>query len=433
MLSRVELYRFVLSPRILVVALALGAAGCSSDTTRFNEGPFSNPFGSGQPEATGSLPQSRPSVAAAAPVGRVESRPMPQMQGSALPPPSSSYPSQSSYPPPRHTAEASLPPRAPADNWQMKGGNTIVVKHGETLSSLSRQHHVPASAILQANHLSTPSIRVGQRLVIPQFGRETAPLRRVANAGTPAPIAHRESAAPRLTAPATQAATGGAMIVGQGDTLAKIAHRTRVSVNDLARANNLDVHARLHPGTRLTIPAHTAAAAAIPTVPAHEPAKVASVEPAQSARMLTPAAETPKVEHGPKEKDVTNATPAFRWPVRGRIIAGFGPKSNGTQNDGINLAVPEGTPVKAADDGVVAYSGNELKGYGNLVLIRHPNGYVTAYANASELLVKRGDTVKRGQVIAKAGQTGNVTSPQLHFEIRKGSTPVDPRQFLAGA
>jgi murein DD-endopeptidase MepM/ murein hydrolase activator NlpD len=115
------------------------------------------------------------------------------------------------------------------------------------------------------------------------------------------------------------------------------------------------------------------------------------------------------------------------------VIAGFGSKPNGTQNDGINLAVPEGTPIKAADDGVVAYAGNELKGYGNLVLIRHSNGFVSAYAHASELMVKRGDTIKRGQVIAHAGQTGSVTSPQLHFEIRKGSTPVDPAQYLGGA
>jgi murein DD-endopeptidase MepM/ murein hydrolase activator NlpD len=89
--------------------------------------------------------------------------------------------------------------------------------------------------------------------------------------------------------------------------------------------------------------------------------------------------------------------------------------------------------IKAADDGVVAYAGNELKGYGNLVLVRHPNGYVSAYANASELLVKRGTNVKRGQVIARAGQTGNVNSPQLHFEIRKGSMPVDPTKYLSGA
>jgi murein DD-endopeptidase MepM/ murein hydrolase activator NlpD len=105
----------------------------------------------------------------------------------------------------------------------------------------------------------------------------------------------------------------------------------------------------------------------------------------------------------------------------------------GQQNDGINISVPENTPVKAAEDGIVAYAGNELKGYGNLVLVRHPNGYVTAYAHAKELLVKRGDQVKRGQVIARSGQTGNVNTPQLHFEIRKGSSPLDPTRFLNGA
>jgi murein DD-endopeptidase MepM/ murein hydrolase activator NlpD len=113
------------------------------------------------------------------------------------------------------------------------------------------------------------------------------------------------------------------------------------------------------------------------------------------------------------------------------VISGYGPKSNGQHNDGINLAVPEGTEVKAAEDGVVAYAGNELKGYGNLVLLRHSDGWMTAYAHNSQLLVKRGDTVKRGQNVARAGQTGGVSSPQVHFEIRKGSTPVDPKQYLA--
>ena len=122
--------------------------------------------------------------------------------------------------------------------------------------------------------------------------------------------------------------------------------------------------------------------------------------------------------------------PEFRWPARGRIIAGFKGGTGG--NDGINIAVPEGTQVKAAEGGVVAYAGSELKGYGNLVLIRHPNGYVTAYANNGEIDVKRGETVKRGDVIAKSGQSGNVSSPQLHFEVRKGSTPVDPTGMLAG-
>jgi murein DD-endopeptidase MepM/ murein hydrolase activator NlpD len=153
--------------------------------------------------------------------------------------------------------------------------------------------------------------------------------------------------------------------------------------------------------------------------------------PVQNARVAKPEVvhETDSVA----KAEPAGGIPSFRWPVKGRVIAGFGSKPNGSQNDGINLAVPEGTPIKAAEDGVVAYAGNELKGYGNLVLIRHSDGFVSAYANASELLVKRGDSVKRGQVIAHAGQTGNVTSPQLHFEIRKGSTPVDPTKYLSGA
>ncbi len=88
--------------------------------------------------------------------------------------------------------------------------------------------------------------------------------------------------------------------------------------------------------------------------------------------------------------------------------------------------------MKAAESGVVAYAGNELKGYGNLILIRHPNGFVSAYANTGDIEVKRGETVKRGQTIAKSGQSGNVATPQLHFELRKGTTPVDPTQYLAG-
>jgi len=197
---------------------------------------------------------------------------------------------------------------------------------------------------------------------------------------------------------------------------------------------------------KLTVPVKASAAA----IPAAQPAvaqvapasvppttKVAAVatDPQQKARFAqaTNVEEATAIETPVKAAEATGALPTFRWPVRGKVITSYGAKTNGKANDGINLAVPEGTPVKAAEDGVVAYSGNELKGYGNLVLVRHSNGYVTAYAHASELLVKRGDTIKRGQVIAKSGQSGEVASPQLHFEIRKGSTPVDPLQFLNGA
>jgi murein DD-endopeptidase MepM/ murein hydrolase activator NlpD len=220
-------------------------------------------------------------------------------------------------------------------------------------------------------------------------------------------------------------------------------------VAELARANSLDPSAKLKLGIKLTVPGAKTAAVA----PAAQPAAVAAAQPdaalappatkmaaatggpQQSARLAqaTTKVEDTSAEAPIKATEATGALPTFRWPVRGKVITSYGAKTNGKANDGINLAVPEGTPVKAAEDGVVAYSGNELKGYGNLVLVRHANGYVTAYAHASELLVKRGDTIKRGQIIAKSGQSGEVGSPQLHFEIRKGSTPVDPLQFLNGA
>ncbi|KZL10553.1 M23 family metallopeptidase [Pseudovibrio sp. Ad26] len=120
----------------------------------------------------------------------------------------------------------------------------------------------------------------------------------------------------------------------------------------------------------------------------------------------------------------------FRWPVRGRIISDFGVKPGGSKNDGINLAVPSGTDIKAAEDGTIVYAGNELKGFGNLVLIRHDNGWVSAYAHNKELKVRRGDAVRRGQTIAMAGATGSVTQPQLHFELRKDNKPVDPMNHL---
>ncbi|MDN3719274.1 M23 family metallopeptidase [Roseibium salinum] len=137
---------------------------------------------------------------------------------------------------------------------------------------------------------------------------------------------------------------------------------------------------------------------------------------------------TPVVASIKEDTDVS--TGQFRWPVQGRIISEFGAKPGGGKNEGVNLAVPEGTPVKAADDGTVIYSGNELKGYGNLILLRHSQGWVSAYAHNSELKVKRGDTVRRGDVVGLAGATGSVNQPQLHFELRQGNKPVDPLKYM---
>lgn len=331
-------------------------------------------------------------------------------------------------------------PPKPSGAWTWDGGSPVTVGYGETADAIARRHGVPLTALLQTNGIrNAADIRPGQRLVIPRYVANSAP--QVAAA---APV---------------RASNESVHVVTPGETLMSISRRHGVTLSALARANNLHTTTRVSVGDRITIPGgHQVAAAAAPVARAPQvaapqamasappqvaqprtvlaqprtvPVEQVATIPAQSARIATPEPEkTP--EAAIKAAEPAGAMQSFRWPVKGRVIAGFGPKPNGGQNDGINLAVPEGTPVKAADDGVVAYAGNELKGYGNLVLIRHANGFVSAYAHASELMVKRGDTIKRGQVIANAGQTGNVTSPQLHFEIRKGSTPVDPTKYLSG-
>jgi murein DD-endopeptidase MepM/ murein hydrolase activator NlpD len=121
---------------------------------------------------------------------------------------------------------------------------------------------------------------------------------------------------------------------------------------------------------------------------------------------------------------------AFIWPVDGKVISKFGPAKDNLRNDGVNIAAPVGAPVRASAAGVVAYAGNELRGFGNMILLRHADGWVTAYAHNSSLLVEKGDKVKQGQTIARVGSSGNVDSPQLHFELRQGKTPVDPLKNL---
>jgi len=120
----------------------------------------------------------------------------------------------------------------------------------------------------------------------------------------------------------------------------------------------------------------------------------------------------------------------FRWPARGSILSEFGPKPGGLHNDGINISAAKGSSVVAAENGVVAYAGNELRGFGNLLLIRHADGWMTAYAHLDDMLVDRGAKVTRGQKIGTVGSSGSVSAPQLHFELRRGSRAVDPREYL---
>lgn len=149
----------------------------------------------------------------------------------------------------------------------------------------------------------------------------------------------------------------------------------------------------------------------------------APAAPATSS--YAPAASGPAVAGG-----LADVAPGFAWPLRGRVIAGFGSPVDGAANKGIDLAVAAGTDIHAAEDGVVLYAGDEIKDLGNLLLLRHRDGFLTAYAHTQSFAVKPGDTVRRGQVIAKSGQSGEVARPQLHFEIRKDHAPVDPAQYL---
>lgn len=446
-------------PQVAVLALiSFSFAGCSADmSSRLSQSNFSNPFASDQ---TGSVQQAPPPQRELPQYARPQTQPG-SYQSQPLPPPAVSAPQSypvaggggvsgggrgvSSYAPPTQPhleTTAAVPPRSVAAA-QPAGGTKIIVGTSDTLDVLAKRYHVTPQAILAANGYKGPrALSPGQQLIIPH----------PATAATPAPVMAPAAAASAAKPVAVMAAPSSSHFVNRGDTLVSIARKNHISAAELARANGLEPSAKLKLGTKLIVPGTKTAAVAAPAAAAPvaatpvagtlqpvaatpAPATKMAAAPVQSARL---AQATANVEEKPAETpakaaEATGALPTFRWPVRGKVVTSYGAKTNGKSNDGINLAVPEGTPVKAAEDGVVAYSGNELKGYGNLVLVRHSNGYVTAYAHASELLVKRGDTIKRGQVIAKSGQSGEVASPQLHFEIRKGSSPVDPLQFLNGA
>ena len=373
-------------------------SGCSQDMSRMNEpvaNSFSNPF------ATSSNPFSNPFASAsnttgAAPTPKVASAPL----GS-----SSSVATAARTAPPAAIASTPLPapvaaaqPKQPvtgfSNGWTSAGGSPIIVAQGEDVETLSRRYGVPTSALLSANGLSSPAqVHGGMRLVVPVYNANgKSGEHKVAEATKP-------EAAPKTK---------------KKD--AEVADKSPAKTEKVAKTEK----------TAKTDTADKAASEPVKTAKADLP-KAAQAKPSTDPTTTGRITPTAPVETA-QQADANGTSPEFRWPARGRIIQGF--KAGG--NDGINISVPEGTSVRAAENGVVAYAGSELKGYGNLVLIRHPNGFVSAYANNGELDVKRGDTVKRGQVIAKSGQSGNVNSPQLHFELRKGSTPVDPTAYLAG-
>ncbi|MGH6818168.1 MAG: peptidoglycan DD-metalloendopeptidase family protein [Methylovirgula sp.] len=318
----------------------------------------------------------RTPTASIAPPASIASRPLPPAHGAVARYATPVYPSA-------RADQASIA------GWTAEGGTPIVMAQGESAEIIARRYGIPTAALLRTNGFtSSAQVRPGTRLIIPTYSAALA-----ASSGV-----HWASRAPSRER--LQFVKGPQPAEHR---LAKLEHSRRQLAAEKARAEK---------SARLIKPVHHEASIAKPIL-AEVQQKRASVD-ATTTSIVAAA-----------DKD---AAPEFRWPAHGRIIQCY--KCDG--NDGINIALPEGTSVKAAEAGVVAYAGNALKGYGNLILIRHPDGFVTAYADNAEIEVKRGEIVKRGQVIAKSGQSGNVASPQLHFELRKGSTPVDPTQYLAG-
>jgi murein DD-endopeptidase MepM/ murein hydrolase activator NlpD len=351
-------------------------------------------------------------------------------------PPHSDYPVKQAVYTPVRTAPAKPTPSprrvAMADKASLRGpgSQTITVKSGDSLYLYAARYHVSVAALKEANGMTDMRLTAGQKIVIPASGSTVK---------------------------------DNSYIVQPGDSLNSIAKSHHIDESKLAEINHIADVKSLQVGQELIIPGYHSAAAphveakdthpqapagagndvhVVHTTPIASPdlVKTNKASQAQSADKAQVASGAGQQSGDNEDKlasdsSLPNPDPMsgqrFRWPVQGRIISKFGTRADGGHNDGIDLAVPQGTPVKAAENGVVAYAGDELKGYGNLVLIRHANNWVTAYAHNENLLVKRGDKVHRGQVIALAGATGAVSQPELHFELRKGARPVDPLDYMS--
>lgn len=224
-------------------------------------------------------------------------------------------------------------------------------------------------------------------------------------------------------------ASGDRYVPVSGDTVSAISRRFGISQQELIDANNLQEPYRIYVGRPLTIPG-VSVAESYPE-PSDPDVAVASARETLSEASGRESVVTGSPETGDTHEGLAGGgASGFTWPVEGRIISRFGDPLDGRPNDGINVAAPAGAPVRAAASGTVVYAGDELPGYGNLVLVRHADGYISAYAHNASLVVALGDTVSAGQIIARVGQTGSVNRPQLHFRIRREDKAVDPVALL---
>lgn len=297
-------------------------------------------------------------------------------------------------------------------------GQAVVVRYGDTLYDIAKRHQIPLRSLIDLNDIG------------PSFEIKTGQVLRVPN-----PDVH---------------------IVARGDNIRNIALVFGVDQSEIVRLNRLQAPYKLTMGQRLQLPAlqyeasvsrrptakhpQTRDQRTIRTTPATKPTgrihtqdlpPLPDAKPGQPTQVARYKPSRTRIKKRKKPKTYgAPGTPSFGWPLQGRVISGFGPKSSGRFNDGINIAARKGTPIRSAAAGEVVYIGNELEGFGNLMLVRHNNGWMTAYAHLDRALVSKGTVVKKGQTLATVGRTGSVSSPQLHFEIRKGSKPINPKTYL---
>jgi murein DD-endopeptidase MepM/ murein hydrolase activator NlpD len=280
----------------------------------------------------------------------------------------------------------------------------IIVGRGDTLYLLARRHGVALRGLIQANKLKPPYI------IYPKQ---------------------------RLKMPVSRY-----HVVGKGQTVYQIARHYDIDMGSLVRINKIEPPFRVKPGERLRLPDSSISK----LVKTHASAVQRTGGSARSGPRWVVMQRRPPSYKEPQSRStksrwskrspvpIKNPPPRtgrkFLWPLRGKVIESFGARAGGLHNDGINIAGRKGASIRAAENGVVAYTGNQLQGFGNLVLVKHSGGWMSAYAHSSIILVKRGDVVRRGQVIARVGRTGNVSRPQLHFELRRGDRAVNPKNYL---
>jgi murein DD-endopeptidase MepM/ murein hydrolase activator NlpD len=295
--------------------------------------------------------------------------------------------------------------------------NSYITHHvaaRETLSKLSRRYRVPVAALIKSNHLTAPYIiKPGQNLQIPATDGQTA-LSHPAYENEAQPIPVHASKEPVSSTP-----------------LAMTAAHHSTSPLAIAPMSTAPLLSSPAPSSRQAVPAKQAVMTPLPQtrVTSHSSSEGNTVyrAPETAPEMIDES----NAETSVNNSAATSEGGTFSWPVKGTVISRFGPHKGGLYNDGINIASAENTPITAAGDGLVVYSGNELHGYGNLTIIKHSGGLLTAYAHQKDMQVKKGDRIRRGQLIGHIGVTGNVSSPQLHFGIREGDKAVDPELYLS--